>query len=286
MMVCYMKMVLKLIKRDIMNGYYQTRYKMVFWVCFIVSSVILYANNISNGILNGSYLEVATLGDLIQYIYLGPYDLNPAQNSFFRLPVIWLGYHLMVAYLVGDYIQDDLSGSGQIFLIYSRKRLNWWVSKYVWTICFVVSLYFVSYILLFIAAVLFNFHFALSITPQLSIELFSNDYSITSHFSFLATYVFLPLLTSCVVSTIQVILILVVKPVLSYIFVISLFVISIYVPSPLLITNFAIPAHNSIYVDSGVSTEFGFVLLFLLLIALFAIGAFLLEHKDFLERIE
>lgn len=281
-----MKIVIKLIQRDIINGYYQVRYKILIFCCLVISSIISYAYNIDKGLLDGSYLEIASLGDLIQYIFLGPFDVAPLGNSFFRLPVVWLGFHMMVAYLVGDYIQDDLSGTGQLILIYSRKRFYWWVSKFVWVLVFVTSLYLLSYVILIVASLIFNFTLSFLITPQLSFALFAKDYSLTSIYSFILIYFILPLLTSFVVSEIQATLTLIVKPVLAFVLVICLYVLSIYVINPFLITNYAIPAHNSVYIDGGMDAVLGIVSLCFLLIVVFIIGSILFKYKDFLERIE
>lgn len=281
-----MRVIRKLLWRDLKNGYYQARYKMMLFACLLIASVLLYGNTLDKGFLEGSYLSNASLGDLIQYIFLGPHITPSNLNGIFRLPTVWLGFHMIIAYLVGDYISDDLTGFGLTFLIFSKRRFFWWVSKFVWVLCFVTSLYLLTYVILLIGSFLYGFSITLSITPTISTLLFLNDYSTATVTEFITIYFLLPLFTSYVISVIQIVMVLLVKPILTYVAIISMFIISIYVTSPILITNCAIPARNAMYIDNGINTKFSFFFLAVLLFIFFFIGALVLEHRDFLERIE
>lgn len=278
-------MIGRLFKHDFHFGTYQARLKILLLLGMILFASIMFLREIDRGISIESLINDASFFDLIIYVFIGPTVISPERGRVFELPLIWLGFQMLMAYIIGDYIHEDLLGPGQLVILQSRNRIAWWVSKIAWCICTVLVVYGSTYMCLIACSIVSKFSFRFEISAEISWGIYNQDYSIISRRDFFLVFLILPILTSCVISLTQLILSFFIKPILSYVFIVSIYVLPIYTVSPYLITNYSIPAHNRIFISEGINSGYAILVLIILLFFITVGGAYVVKNKDFIERI-
>lgn len=214
---------------DIRNSIKKNVFKWFFWCFFLlVLSVLSIANLISENQVNSSL-------DLWFYLFIGVRDYTSGIIQF--PPFSWLLIQAFLAFLIGDYLYNELKENSFYTLLRVEKRFDWFLAKVIWLI-FTVILF---YITILICLILSSFYLDLDINMW-------GDYSSTvfkkhlvlsiNPLTFFALSFFSCLITSLVISLVQVMLTMLIKPIYSYIFVICLLLASIYVPSPILLGRY------------------------------------------------
>lgn len=128
---------------------------------------------------------------------------------------------LVVSFLILSYPTQDLESYGMQFLVRTRKRGVWWISKSIWNILSVALFYLIGIFVAFIFSILlgdgsFAFH--------QEITLFVSEFSSSAGYAqTLAVVLILPFLTSAAMAAFQMMLNFVLRPVYGYMIVTAIF---------------------------------------------------------------
>lgn len=82
--------------------------------------------------------------------YRGMQVYIPTGENPFPIPVVWLMLQLVVSFLILSYPTQDLESYGMQFLVRTRKRGVWWISKSIWNILSVALFYLIGIFVAFI----------------------------------------------------------------------------------------------------------------------------------------
>lgn len=212
----------KKIKQDIQYGIVKRFIKFLpfFFFCLAVS-ILFYQNAVQ---LTES---VPTFTDHLLYLFKGMPVRQTESHEPFKVPYIWLFFNLYIAYLIGNYPQNELKGIGTSLLLRLQSRKIWWLSKCVWNVLTVSICYFLIFLSVF-SICLFTGGLSLSATPQIQ-QIFSQiQLSHASEHALLLYVIFLPILTSIAVSLFQMSFSFIVSPLFSYVCIITMYILSAY----------------------------------------------------------
>jgi len=214
---------------DIKNSIKKNVFKWVFWCVFLL---VLCALSI---ITLNSENQVNSSLDLWFFLFTGVRDYTPGIIQF--PPFSWLLIQAFLAFLVGDYLYNELKENSFYALLRVKKRRDWFLAKVVWLIVTVM----LFYITILICLILSSFYLDLNINMwgNYSNTVFKNHLVLSINpLTFFVLSFFSCFITSLVISLVQVVLTMIMKPIYSYIFIIVILLISIYVPSPILLGRY------------------------------------------------
>ena len=63
------------------------------------------------------------------------YYLSGRLPDQFRLPLAWILQYILLAYCIGNYVEEDMHGFGMQLMLKSRSRVLWWSSKCICCVC-------------------------------------------------------------------------------------------------------------------------------------------------------
>lgn len=217
-----MKNLVGAFRHDLAAGILGQKFKFipVALFCFFVCTAFCRESIELTGI-TPSFLEYCL------YLFKGMEPYDPESNEPFRVPYIWLFFHLYMAYLIGNYPQRDLSGVGAQILMRLQSRKIWWVSKCLWNLTSVLIYYFLIFSVVFLFSLCSG---SLSVTTNAEIQnmLTGVNAAAFSRRSLICYVFLLPILTSMAVSMFQMVLSFLIRPVFSFVCIVMLYIISAY----------------------------------------------------------
>lgn len=272
-------MLKNLLRYDFHSGMEKSCYRFfVFLISmsFCVLSFFLNAHQFSEAT---GVSTAPTFADCIVYLFIGP--TSPIFDTVrVSLPRAWMLFYLIVSYLIGDYVDRDLHGAGRIILLVSSSREQWWLSKSLWCIGSVLLMFGTVYLIVGIGCV-FCGVFSFSISEQLICSLLGWEIHLPMPL-FLLHFLILPFLTATALSTVQMVLSLVVKPIFSFLTVATYYIFSLFFISPFFVANYAIPTHCSTFIQGGINPFQGVPILVFVIVFSWISGRFILIKKDML----
>ncbi|RKI19417.1 hypothetical protein, partial [Bacillus thuringiensis] len=214
---------------DIKNFVKKNVFKWFYWcVSLLVLCVLSIITLKSENQVNSSL-------DLWFYLFIGSRDYT---SGIIELPPFsWLLIQAFLAFLVGDYLYNELKENSFYALLRVKKRHDWFLAKIIWLI-FTVMLF---YITILICLILSSFYLDSNINMwgNYSKNIFKSHLVLSMNpLKFFILSFFSCFITSLVISLVQVLLTLIIKPIYSYIFIIVMLLISIYVSSPILLGRY------------------------------------------------
>ena len=211
-----------------------------------------------------------TFGDYFVFVFKGM-DIFIEDFSILKIDSLYLFISLFVSYLTMVYPLKDLNGFGAQVLIRSQKRYLWWIAKCCWCCLIIIIYYCFIYLVIFITCLILSGSLSLLPTDNLKVILESHTY-IPMSLTF--TDFIRPIITLISFSALQLFLILIIGPIISYLITIIHLVSSIFVYHPMFLGNYLmILRNNSTYQIQN-------WLLIVVLITVFSyIGGVLLFHK-------
>ena len=220
--------------------------------------------------------------DCLIYFYRGMQVYIPTGENPFPIPVVWLMLQLVVSFLILSYPTQDLESYGMQFLVRTRKRGVWWISKSIWNILSVALFYLIGIFVAFIFSILlgdgsFAFH--------QEITLFVSEFSSSAGYAqTLAVVLILPFLTSAAMAAFQMMLNFVLRPVYGYMIVTAIFLASAYYNTPFLPGNYSMLLRSEIALAGGVDTLYAVLADVAVLCASFFIGLIYFRRYDILQK--
>jgi len=109
-----------------------------FFSCTGIHSSIIEHQKTEN-ISNGTFMDY--------WIYLvdGCQAYKFDWYNSFVIPIRWICFITFLLIGVNNYMLSDLKGWGYQVLVHSKSRLNWWISKLMWSISYTLCYFFVSF---------------------------------------------------------------------------------------------------------------------------------------------
>lgn len=278
------KEILSLFRRDLSLGFYTIRYRWFASMFLLVIMLVaaLYKFNLSSDIgeLNFSTL---THTDLVFSVLKGSeYQVIGDPESEF--PYTWFIIQLMGPFMLGGYLRDDLFDQSSFLFIRAKHRLSLWVSKLLFSITVVLSMY----VFLALMTIVFSFLF-LSLSPKWSdygeeniLPLLSSD---LTTLTFTVSLMLLPLLIAIVTVVVQAVLSVFMPPIYALIAIIVSLTISVYSTSSLLPGSYSmILRHQSLDQMNGFTWNMVFIYISVVLIVVVISGFIRFKRMDIFPK--
>ncbi len=217
------------------------------------------------------------------FLLRGMRKFDPLIERRFEIPVMWLVVHLYLAFAVGSYAVEDMSGFGMQFLLRSERKMGWYLGKYVYGMALVL----VYYAVLALTAVLFSAavgQFSLELNQEILFSICEINPEAATPAHLMLHLFALPVLTSMAITSCQILLSMYIRPVFSFAAVVGYEVFSAYFVSYALIGNFSMIMRfppvlmNGLNAAAAVGIDAG------VLAAALIAGCVFLQRFDFLEK--
>ncbi|MCI8554864.1 MAG: hypothetical protein HFJ80_07975 [Clostridiales bacterium] len=224
-----------------------------------------------------------SLADLVILLFQGMPPFDPSTGDRFEIPATWLFVNLYTAFLIGGYTQNDLHGCGQMLLLRSKRRGQWWLGKCVWAAALVLSVYLLAYGGVLLAGLAAG---ALSPapTPALHVQMSSIGEEVFEGGRWVFLVMVMPFLTSLALSLLQMTLSFFLKPSFSFIGIASLLVVSAFFLSPACPGNYSMLLRSEAVLAGGIPLWWGAAADLLMIAASAAVGYRYFRHCDILHK--
>ena len=252
-----MKKFIKLIKYDIKMGYISNIVKialfeaLIIGICLIGKNSILECVTVNNG---------GSIGDYICFVVGGPKHIINGDLNMYTIPVLWLLIQVMVAYNSGYYAVMDLHTYGQQVLIRSKSRNKWWISKCIWNVLTVLSMYLMIYLTIIIVALLSGAKVSMRLTPEIVTSVCNINMLNGKYLEELIILLIMPAVASISLSMLQMTVAIITSPIIGFIFSQSLVFLATIFEYKFLISNYGMLSHNKISCGSKIVLEQGIFL--------------------------
>ena len=187
-------------------------------------------------------------------------------------------------YITLAYPRNDIKGIGNLILIKASKRTTWWMSKCCWNIIFVFIAYFLSWLVIFIFSIIATINLSINILPNVGLLFHIYDQFILNDFEILILTFIMPLLVSITLSLLQMLLSQIMKPLYSFIIMISILLSSAYTLSPFLIGNYSMPLRSIYVTENGVHPIIGGFICISISIITVVLGRKLIQIQNFVNN--
>lgn len=268
--------LLLLIKHDIFEGILKKWKFFIIAVLFFmfVSAVFVIKTNYY---FNYNDIEVKRgVLDFLFNIFIGNEPFEPEEKKGIKISIIWFVFHALIFSLIGFYLNDDLKRSSTTLLLRVKSRKLWWTSKFIWSILSTVFYFSLCLIVLMVFGKL-----SLSANNMLALDFFNiNLNSVKEDMLFIVSFI-LPLIVSMAMSAFNAMLSLVIKPLYSYIIVLSIIAVSAFYKSPFLIFNFSMISRNEIFSGgNGITILNGVLFSLFLMIVSYLLGLHIIKKRN------
>lgn len=219
--------------------------------------------------------------DYILYLYKG---IEPFQvlsgNDIFKIPFIWLFFHLYVFYLIADYPVQDIKYLGKEIFIRMKKRWIWWFGKIVVLIFLVVFSYLIFYLTILAGTIFLGGNVSMEPNKEVFDTLFHMSSSLLSAPEIIVLVIILPVFITICSGIFQLSIAIISKPNMSFLITVIILIISAYYLKPYLIGNYLMLLRNQLFLETGVENIGGFIVALLTGVVGYILGAIKVEKLD------
>ena len=112
-----------------------------FWRRYLWLIVLVFITCLLLDRASGDYLGMygeswSPLGYMVNEFWgQRPFHFNQNTPDQFRLPLAWILQYILLAYCIGNYVEEDMHGFGMQLMLKSRSRVLWWSSKCICCVC-------------------------------------------------------------------------------------------------------------------------------------------------------
>ena len=112
-----------------------------FWRRYLWLIVLVFITCLLLDRASGDYLGMygeswSPLGYIVNAFWgQRPFHFNQNTPDQFRLPLAWILQYILLAYCIGNYVEEDMHGFGMQLMLKSRSRVLWWSSKCICCVC-------------------------------------------------------------------------------------------------------------------------------------------------------
>lgn len=248
--------------------------------CFLFASALL-ALNVNSYLASREITEKIRVMDFVLNIFAGCEPFGLRAGTRVDLPIQWLVFQSLLAYVIGFYLKEDLSISASGLILRMSSRRVWWRSKYIWCIMSVLIYYAVFMLSVIFMTAVFGDFFSFG-NAMVEREFFSVNIQGKSMTAIFIAYIALPLLTSLAVSLCQMTASLIIEPLYCFLVNLCLMVGAVFYSSPALLYNFSMVKRNVCFggMDDRISNATGCAVLCSFIIIPYFIGSVLIKRKD------
>lgn len=232
-----------------------------------------------NGVGNG----MGSFFDYLAHFFCGEYEYELTASSEFFLPVDWLAYNGLIAYLVGFYSYEDMTRYGKISILYGGSKKSFFAAKILFQLLMVFWCYFVIYMNMALYVVAHSFRLEFSPTKAIWENTMTRLFEYDSLHLFCAM-ILLPIATSIVLSMMQLFFEFLISPVVGFMITMSVLVISVFHKSYMLIGSFTMWYRNEIAITEGLKTSVSFGVLAFLYVAFFLLCRRHFLNMDIIDK--
>lgn len=272
---------LSLLKHDVVEGIlYKWKFFLVAILFFVFADFVFVVN--VNSLFAGDMPEVkCSVTDIIINMFLGNEAFDFESKKGINLSIIWFAFHALLFSFIGYYISDDLKKNATSFILRVKSKRQWWTSKFLWCVITVIVYYFLFFIVALIVAFLggtlsFN---ASSVIADVFFEIQIYDVSVCN---IIFSSLLLPATISVSIATFEASLSLILKPVYSFVIVISYLAISAFYCSAFFVFNFSMLIKNNFNGVNGVLNQYGVLIAVFITVISYFIGLLFIKKKDIL----
>lgn len=282
------KSIWMILKHDIYSGIL-SRWLLYFIVMLILLLVMLDLNQAVESVKEMGLIQPnISFLDGVMHLFLGIREYRPDQGFSFDIPVLWLFFHLYLAFMIGSYAWDDLHGIGQQIILKSKSRRMWWLSKCIWNFLSVLVYYLSGAVIIFLTLIIFIFmkNGHLAFWPSTDIGTFLHQLNLTglSKAAVLREAVLLPILVSAAVCLLQMFVSLLIRPLYTFIITTILLISSAFFKNIFLIGNGSMMLRNAAFTDGGIDSRLLFLICLCIILLVIAGGSVFMNHYDILEK--
>ena len=224
-----------------------------------------------------------TTADTFVYIFRGMTEFNPKTELRFEIPIAWLMIQLYIAFVIGNYATQDMSGYGQQFLLRATTKKQWLIGKCFFCITNVLAYYGIVYAVIITYSVVTG-NVSFTLTQDICGIMSEIDTSLFNTLSFILNIIVLPILTSIIMALLQMLLSLHIKPTLSYAFVMVYLILSAYYVSYLLLGNYSMILRCKPFLADGIDTLIALVIETIVIVGIIFIGIVSIQKFDYIEK--
>lgn len=230
----------KLIKRDLIFGFENNKYKFIGVAIFF--TVVIWMNIVN---LQSQAFELGINSKDINFIDLFFSLFKGIDYNIFPLPINWIFIHIYITYLIGSYCYDDLSEDSAHMVVKMGNRKYIWISKTIWMISTIIIFYVIILSIMFLfSMVTFDLSFEYSNFSKQSI--LSNVQNNYSSMQFMLLTIVIYMLSSITMSILQMLISFIFKP--TYIYIVNIFILII----SLYLQKFTIPIQGSLILRQNI----------------------------------
>lgn len=271
----------KLIKRDLIFGFENNKYKFIFTI--LVFMIIIWINAIN---LKYKAFELSILSKNVSFIDLFFMVFKSGSYDTSSIPVNWILINIFLTYLIGSYCYDDLSEDSSHMITRMKSRIDIWISKVIWMMITTLSFYLIILLIIaFFSISMFDLSFEWSNFSKFQIlSIMHKNYS---GIQFISITMCIYFLTSITMSILQMLISFVIKP--KFIYIVNIFILMISLHS----NKFIVPMQASLIlrqnifeigsqfspINSIIYNLFVFILIFILGLKYFKYMDILISQK-------
>lgn len=261
-----------LLYNDLIKGVIQ-RYK-YFLLAFLFFSFVCFELGMR---INNSQCSIF---DFILKFFVGnePFDINSKEKI--DIPIIWIMFHSILSLIVGFYVSDDIKKSASALIIRVQSKRIWWSSKFVWCI-FSVLVYYIVFIFTVILFCLIFGNLSIVTNTDITEKFFKIDISLIKDTDIILVFFIMPMISSIAISVFQVVLGLIIKPIYSFMLIVTIMVCSSFYSNTFLLFNFSmISRYNYFSSKSNITLQNGLVISICLIVISYIWGMIVIKRKD------
>jgi len=282
-----MKNVAKILHFEVQRG--NRRFCHIYLFAFLVIAILTW-NSLETLYVHGTFLLQdynVSLLESIFCIFKGIKEYMPDTTTSLELPLIFMFIYFLLAYMIGDYAVKDMTHYGLQIIVRIQSKTNWWIVKVLWTTINVFIYHFFVYLGIGAAYIAFSlFH-----NNEICIVPYSYDavkmvlkgipdYTEAFIFEMSAAACVLPFLMSLAISIVQMLFTLFMKPIYSFIIVVSMYALSFYYCNIYGLANYMMLYRNHLMNENGTNVVYGIVIAAVLYIFAAWVGSVYINKKD------
>lgn len=266
--------IARLIEYDLKCGFAYNRIKLVIALGFILANCVYF-----NMIIEGVQIDNASLGDLIIYFFKGEAVFSSKTGNF-PIPIIYLGFQIIVAILIGYYPYDDINGYGKQIFIRCQDKRKWLNSKVTWSISTVLFFYLCTFTILFLFASISGFDMSLGYHKEIIWETNNIEIPNIEASTIIFNGILMPIVYSIVISLIQICISLGTNAIIGFLTIMIYDFVAIFFTNKFFLSNYIMILRNTEYSGVEYNKFEGVIILFTVYIIAILVGRLIINKKQ------
>lgn len=279
---------IKILRYDFNNGFVKNLWKQAICIGLLVAfmaSFWLKVNEyiIFNGINSWKEINISS-SDIALYCFGGMLRFVPENATPFHLPTMWLMLTTGICYLTLQYPYRDISHTGIQVVIRSGGKVRWWFSKCAWNTATIFFSFVIIHLGIIAICIFVGIPLSLNVDTSLSQGMYGlGDFNVPDWKSILCFIYVLPMVVSAVISILQMMLSLILKPFIAFVCICVLWISNVYFYSPYLVGNYAMPLRANIFGNGSLQYQTGIALCVIIYALLIGAGAVIMKRYEMLS---